>query len=255
MTLRQYFEILMVQTGASIKAEAKRTSIGYLWWILDPLMFIAIYYVVFGMIIKNKTDNFIVFLIIGIIVFQWFQASITEGAATIANASGLIKRIRIPKVIFILTKVFHNFWQFCFVFLVYNVAILFFGISPSIHFLAVPIIMLVQMICILSITIPLASVFPFFPDIKHIIQPILRAMLFVSGIFFSSDKITDETLRTVFYLNPMANLIDAYRDTMLNHAWPDWVALGKITLIAVCFIYIGLKLIDRNDSGYAKVAR
>lgn len=252
MSLKQYFEIIFVRTQASIKSEARTTTIGYLWWILDPLMFIAVYYVVFGKILNNKDEGFIVFLIVGIVSFQWYQSSITQGAATIANAGGLINRIRIPKFIFVLSKIFHNLWQFLFVFIVYNIVIFFMGVTPSLHCIAIPIIMLVQLLCITAVCTPLAALYPFFPDIKHVIQPILRALLFLSGIFFHSDKITDETQRFFFYLNPMASLIDAYRDTLLEHTWPDWIALLKITLISFAGIYLGLKLINRFDSEYAK---
>lgn len=253
MKIKKFSELTVTHAIATIKAEAKQTYIGYLWLLLDPLMFIGVYYVVFGQILGNKAPNFIVFLLVGILAFQWFQSSISQGAASIFNAGGLIKQIKLNKLIFPTSKIIHNFWQFIFVFITY--CLLVYGFTEakiSYHFLSIPLIILTQIVVITGITFMLAAYYPFFPDIKHIIQPILRAILFLSGVFFPVEKVPDE-LRFYFFLNPMANLIEAYRDAMLNNVWPDFNALTKMLVIFLVLIFLGHYLIRKNDSAYAKV--
>ena len=253
MKTRQYIDLTLTHAWASIRSEAKQTYIGYLWWLLDPLMFIGVYYVVFAKILGSKENDFIVFLTIGIIAYQWFQASVAQGASMIYNAGGLIKRIRLPKTLFPLSKVLHNFWQFIFVFIVYSIVIYgFMGHNPTVYVISVPVIMFTQIMIITGITYVLASLYPFFPDIKHVLQPILRALLFLSGIFFPATKVP-ESLQFYFYLNPMANLIEAYRDVMLRASWPDYTALLKVNLVAFFLIGVGLYLIRKFESDYAKV--
>ena len=243
----------MTHTWASIRSEAKQTYIGYVWWLLDPLMFIAVYYVVFALILGSKTEDFVVFLIIGILAYQWFQSGIMQGAATIHNAGGLIKRIRLSKELFPLSKTLHSTWQFLFVFIVYSLVIyIFFGETPSSHLIAIPFIMLVQLSIIAGITLTLAALYPFFPDIKHVLQPILRAFLFLSGIFFPASKVPED-LRFYFFLNPMANLIEAYRDVMLRQQWPDFQSLAVVLMAGLILSFLGIRLIHRFDSDYAKV--
>lgn len=244
---------MFVHASAIIRAEAKNTYLGYLWWLLDPLMFIAVYYVVFGIVLKSKTDNYIVFLLIGILTFQWYQSSINQAASSVFNAGGLIKRLRLPKSIFVFSKVIHAFWQFIFVMVIYTLLMtLFFGLNFSHHYLALPIIIFVQLLVILGVCMPLASIYPFFPDIKHIIQPVLRAMLFLSGVFFSSE-IVPENLRFWFFLNPMANLIESYRMVLIDNHWPDWSALLKVSCFGIVTAVWGIWILKKRDSDYAKV--
>ncbi len=253
MQIRKFSELTLTHASATIKAEAKQTYIGYIWLLLDPLMFIAVYYVVFGLILGNKAPDFIVFLLIGILSFQWFQSSISQGAASIFNAGGLIKQIKLNKLIFPASKIIHNFWQFSFVFLVYCVLIYSLSdIKMTIHLISVPFIIFTQLAIITGITTILAAYYPFFPDIKHVIQPILRAVLFISGVFFPVDKVPED-LKFYFFLNPMANLIEAYRNAMLSNQWPDFIGLSKLLFIAILLILVGQYLIKRNDSIFAKV--
>jgi lipopolysaccharide transport system permease protein len=251
--LVQYFEIVGTHAWASIRSEARQTYAGYLWWLIDPLMFIAVYYVVFALVLGSKTEDFVVFLLVGILTFQWFQSSIQESAPTIYSAGALLKRIRVNKTIFPVSKVFHGLWRFLFTFVVYSlIVLLFFEQSFNLAALAAPIVALVQLTIIAGLSLILASLYPFFPDVKHLIQPFLRALLFLSGVFFAADKVPEE-LRFYFFLNPMAGLIEAYRDCLLRGVWPDAIYLSSTFLAGTVLILLGLFLVRKFDSEYAKV--
>jgi len=252
-TIMKFFDLTLTHSFATIKSEAKQTFIGYLWWLLDPLMFIGVYYLVFGLILGSKTDNFVAFLLIGILSFQWFQNSVSQGAASIYNGGGLLKQIRINKALFPLSKILHNAWQFLFVIAIYSIfGVLFLDLAISIQIFVLPIILFIQALITTGLTFILAAFYPFFPDIKHVLQPTLRALLFLSGVFFSADKVPDH-LEFYFYLNPMATLIEAYRDVLLRQSWPDSSALLSLSLVSIILIAIGTQLIKRYSSSYAKV--
>ena len=251
--MRNFLNLTLTHALATIKSEAKQTYMGYLWLLLDPLMFIGVYYIVFGQILGTKTNDFIVFLIIGIITFSWFQSSIDQCSASISNAGGLIKRIKINTLIFPISKIIHNTWQFFFVFIIYCLILyVIIGTPATIHLVSIPLIILVQLATITGITLLIAAFYPFLPDIKHVIQPLLRALLFLSGIFFNVDKVP-ENMRFYFYLNPMANLVEAYRDAMLNQRWPDFGTLFKLLLVSILLIYLGIHFVKKNQPSYAKV--
>lgn len=248
----QFLDLTFTHAWASIRSEARQTTLGYLWWLLDPLLFIGVYYLVFGVILKSKTDDFIVFLIIGILAFQWFQMSITQGAATIHSAGALIKQVKLPKAMFPLSKILHNFWQFLFVFFAYALVVyLFLGQKMTVHLVALPAVILAQLVLTTGLSLVLAVAFPFFPDIKHVLQPVLRGLLFVSGVFFPVSKVPDE-LRFFFFLNPMALLIEAYRACVLRHEWPGFTGLGILVMTGVMLIVLGSYLINRLDASFAK---
>ena len=253
LSLKHYIEIVTTHAWASIRTEARQTYAGYLWWLIDPLMFIAVYYVVFALVLESKTENFVVFLLVGILTFQWFQSSIQESAPTIYGAGALLKRIRVNKTIFPVSKVLHGLWRFLFTFLAYSlIALIFLEQRFTAAALTAPLVALVQLTVVTGISLIIAALYPFFPDVKHLIQPILRVLLFLSGVFFSADKIPEE-LKFYFFLNPMAGLIEAYRDCLLRETWPDASYLGITFLAGISLISIGLFLVRKFDSEYAKV--
>lgn len=253
MVDRHFFDLLFFKTLSNIRAEASQTFIGYFWWVFEPAMFIGIYYLVFAVIIKSKTPDFITFLIVGIITFQWFSGAITMATPSLQNNAGLIQQLRVNKLIFPLSSILHEAWKFLFVFFVYGIIVLFFmDVEPSWHWVAIPYVMLAQLFCIAGISLPIAAIYPYFPDVKHIIQPILRALLFVSGIFFPADKVPED-MRTWFYMNPMASIIENYRMVILRHEWPDWTAMGIVMGVSVLLFIGGHLLLRRFNLEYAKV--
>lgn len=251
MEKRRFLELVWVKTLALNRAESNKTYFGYFWWFLQPMIFMAVYYVVFAVILQKRTENFIAFLLIGLITFQWFSRSVMEGTKSIAVAKGLVSQTKIPKVIFPLSYIASVFWKFLFVFLVYIIVIFYFNFGLTEKVVAIPVLFLVQMTFIIGLTLPLAAIYPIFPDLNYLLETILRGFLFLSGVFFSGDSVPDK-FKFYFYLNPMANLIEDYRKVIIYDTWPDWTALLNIVLFSTGLMLLGSLLVKRFDGVYVK---
>ena len=251
LSLKHYIEIVTTHAWASIRTEARQTYAGYLWWLIDPLMFIAVYYVVFALVLESKTENFVVFLLVGILTFQWFQSSIQESAPTIYGAGALLKRIRVNKTIFPVSKVLHGLWRFLFTFLAYSlIALIFLEQRFTAAALTAPLVALVQLTVVTRISLIIAALYPFFPDVKHLIQPILRVLLFLSGVFFQQIR----SRGTKILLLPQP---DGWPNRGLSRLF--YAKLGQMLATSynlscrISLISIGLFLVRKFDSEYAKV--
>lgn len=253
MQTTHYIELVLYKTYADLRAETEKTYMGFLWWIIDPLFFMLVFYVVFGLLLGNNTDNFIPFLLIGLVTWRWFDNTIIHGSGALQDNGGLMRQVYIPKLVFPVVTILTDLVKFSFVFSILLIYLWFSGFSISLSYLALPFIMLLELTLIVTLTLLTAALVPFFPDLKILITHVLHIMFFLSGIFFSSERIP-EAYQAYFYLNPMARIIESYREVLIHGHWPHWQSLTIMLILAVLAAIGAGRLLMRYDRIYPKIA-
>lgn len=248
----RYREIILYKVYADLRSESERTYVGYLWWIIEPVIQMAIYYAVFEFILVRRTEDFVSFLLVGVVVWRWFQQTLIEGASSILAAQALINEVYLPKLILPTVSVLCNTLKFSLVLLLLLTFLWFRGYGVTGAYLALPVILLTQFCLIVACTYVLAPLVPFFPDLRVILNSFLIATMFLSGVFYSISSIP-ESVRYYFYLNPMAVILEAYRAVLLHAAWPAWELLGVIAIVSVCALLTGAKLTARLSHVFPKL--
>lgn len=248
---RQYRELILYKAYADLKAERERTFLGILWWIIEPLIAMSIYYLVFKVLLNRGTDDFIPFLLVGLIAWQWFNATIVNGGTSILRSMGLVRQVPLHKVIFPINIILTNSVRFVFSLSVLFGCLWISGFGVQIHYLAFPVILLVELCLMTAIAFPLAAIVPFVPDLGTFVQNMMRLVFLMSGIFYSGLEFS-ERQQYFFYLNPMAIIIRSCRDVLMRDAWPPWQPLAAIVVGSAIFIAIGFALITRFGLLYAK---
>lgn len=248
----KYLDLILYKTYADLKAETTTSRIGFLWWLIDPMIMIATFYLVFGVFLHKRTVDFVPFLMIGVTVWQWFSTTVPDGAKTISKASALMGLVYVPKAVFPAVAVLMGVFKFAVVLAVLILFLLWYGIEWTLCGLALPLIVLVQLLFTVGVTFLCASVVPFFPDLNRFVNYGLRLLFFLSGVFFDPAQLPPQ-VRPLFFLNPMAGLIDSYRNILLRGLWPDWEGLGIISLLSVALVTVALLILIRYDRVYPKV--
>ena len=251
MLAKNYLQLVTYKAYADLRSEAAKTTIGFLWWVLDPLLFMIIFYVVFGLIMKHGTEDFISFLLIGLVTWRWFQNTISHGANSILAGRGLMRQVYVPKVIFPLVVILTDLVKFAFVFSILLLYLFLAGFGIGHAYLALPIVLIVEFILIVGLTLLIAALVPFFPDLKFFNDHLLHVLFYMSGIFFAGSSISAK-YQPYFYLNPMANIIEAYRDILMHNTWPSWTALAIVAGLGIVLMLFSEHLINRNDHLYPK---
>ncbi|MEM7018062.1 MAG: ABC transporter permease [Pseudomonadota bacterium] len=247
-----YLELILYKTYAELKAETRRTYLGVLWWVFEPIMYMAVFYVVFSGLMSRGGEGFVPFLLVGLVVWQWLKGCMTHGATTIMFGRALMQRVHLPKAIFPIVQIMTDTVKFFFIFALLLIFLWFSGYPPSWTYLALPLLLLVELILIGALTMTLAAIVPFMPDIRFIVDNLLLAVFFLSGIFFSADTLLEEH-KALFYLNPMANLIEDYRNVLIYNTWPDWDSLGLIALLSIFGMIAAMLFINRFEYIYPKI--
>ena len=248
----RYFLLTLYKTYADLRAESQRTHAGFLWWIVEPLLHMAVYYLVFAVLMHRGGDDFVPFLLIGLVSWRWFHVSLMQGGSAISNNKRLMQQLYIQKILFPCASILGNGIKFLFTLVVLLVFLWIYGLLPSVHYLAIPLLLAVQGLLIVGCTFVLAAIVPFLPDLRLMLDNALRAVMFLSGIFFSGD-IVPQHLKFWFYLNPMAALLESWRNVLMHGEWPMWEHMAGITVLSIVLLLLGAKLMRRFDYSYPKL--
>jgi lipopolysaccharide transport system permease protein len=243
----RYFELVRYQVYANLKAEAARGGLGILWWIIDPVLYMCAFYVVFQFVLHRGGDDFIPFLITGLTVWKWFASSVMQGSLSINAAGRIMSQVHVPKFTFLIVSVFTGTVKFLVVLLVLMAFLTHLGFSASLAWLSLPLLVVTQLVFILFVSGMFAVALPFFIDIKIIIENALILGLFVSGTFYDIQAATGKT-KFFLSLNPMANLIVEYRSVLMRGEWPDFIYLGNLfslSLVGLSVVFIITRKLDR----------
>lgn len=237
---------------SELTAETARTYLSYVWWLLEPILTIAIFYVVFGMLFERGGEGFVSFLLLGVTAWFWFQNSVSKSVSSIRKEMRLMSQVYVPKYAFPLTAVTFMLFKHLFVIAVL-VGMLMVIETPSVTWIFYLLIFLVQFVLILGVSVLVAAIVPFVPDLMLVIPPLLRLTMFLSGVFYSQAMIPPEYV-PYFRYNPVAGLIMEYRKVMLYGQMPDLVYLFKIALVSTLILAFGLWLLAKLDRIYPRLA-
>ena len=142
MKLLSLFSLVNTQAKLSLKSEASRFVLSYLWWVIEPLLFVVVFYVVFEVLLNRGRADFLVFLMCGKIPFLWFSKSVTSASNSITQNRGLINQVDIPKALFPYASVQESLYKQWVVFLVLFSIVILNGFPPDpIWFWLLPVIL------------------------------------------------------------------------------------------------------------------
>jgi lipopolysaccharide transport system permease protein len=246
MSLHQYFRLMDTMARMSLRADAARYFLGYLWWLLEPLLYVAVFYVVFDLILNSGRADFLVFLMCGKLVFIWFSKSVNQAANSIVGNKGLIGRINVSKTLFPLAVVQEGLYRQLAVFALLIGFLLSRGYEPSgAWFYLIPVI-LVNYLMITACAFIGACLVCIVRDFSMFISLSMTFLLFTSGVFWDVRELGDpHKTEMVLAMNPLAFMLDAYRQILLHGTAPDWIHLSQIACGAIVLLVVVVLLMRR----------
>jgi lipopolysaccharide transport system permease protein len=246
-----YFELVIHGVYTDLRTEVARRFLGFLWWVIEPVMFMAVFYVVFGLGMRQGGPDYAPFLLCGMVPWKWFDGSVRQAGISIVANANLIQQIFVPKYVFGLVQILSNSFKFLVVLTLLLLLVVLLGRRPSLEWLGLLPLILTQLVFILSVGLLLGALIPFAHDLKQVVDNVLMLMMFLSGIFFSAETLPD-SIRPFFDYNPMVVIIESYRSIVLANHWPDWAALAYVLVVAAPMLLVGLFVLRRYDRQYPK---
>ncbi|MEZ9604492.1 ABC transporter permease [Vibrio sp. 10N.261.55.A10] len=235
INIKRTLELIWVKASFNLRSEASVNYLSYAWWIIEPLLHMVVYYVVFSFLLARGGDNYVAFLLTGLIPWLWFSKTINHTMGSILGGKQLMNQLFIPKLFFPLTYVVQNAVKQSIVFLLLIIFLWVYGVSPNMSWFYVFPIIFVQLFFIIGCSLMAALAVPFVRDMSFVIPTVLQFLMFCSGIFFSHHDIP-ESAQSVFFLNPMAVILAAFRDVLVDGIAPNWGLLGYVSLLSLVLI-------------------
>lgn len=225
----------------------RRTLFGYLWTILNPLMMMSVMALVFSSLFKAELEGFAIFLFAGMIPWNFFNAVITQSGSTLIMNEGLIKKIYLPKTIFVLSVAVALLIDSILSFLALFLIILAIGgkFSLSIFFIPVAFLLLFFFSLGTAFIVSIATVF--FRDLQYIIGIVMQGLFFLTPILYKGDSLSGLT-KSLVSLNPIVPFIDLFRAPICYSSWPSGILVLQAAGLAIASLFFGLALFLQHQN-------
>ena len=247
----KYKEFLKSNVKKDIRGKYKGSFLGVLWSFVNPLLSVIIYAIVFHYIMRFQIENYLIYLIAGIIPWTFFTTSITSGMNSIIFNADIIKKVYFPRIILPISSVTSALVNFLISCIIIVIFALISGVGVGYSLLFLPIIALIQYILTLGIVFILSAVEIYVRDIEHIINFFVGMLFYVTPILYTSDYVPKE-FSFILKLNPLSYLIEAYHSIFYYKEIPSFTDLGIVFFLSIFIFILGYMIFSKLQKGFAE---
>jgi len=256
--LWRYRELFYILSWRDIKIRYKQTIIGVIWSVLRPLLTMVIFTFVFGQIAKFEPPpgiKYAVLVFAGLLPWQFFATGFSEASNSLLGNERLISKVYFPRLIIPASAVITSLVDFFISLILMFGLLVWFRIMPSINLVFLPIFIVLAFIASFGVGLWLTAVNVKFRDFKHVVPFLVQIGLYVSPVAFVSEKassIIPEKFRLLYYLNPMAGVIDGFRWCFFGDKTPmNWTGMLISLGVIAFFLFIGFRTFRRMERSFA----
>ena len=248
--LRQNMFVLQSLVSRDFKLKYRRSVLGVLWSLLNPLLMMIVMAAVFSYMFRFQIENFPVYLILGTIMFDFVSHSTVAAMDSIVNSQSLIKKIRIEKLIFPLEKVVFELVNFALAMIAAIAVMLFFRVVPSAHIVwALPILIIFVALFSTGLSLLLSSLSVFFRDVMHLWKVVITAWTYATPLFYPYEML-EGWMQTVMQFNPLYHYINFFRDIMMWNTVPSGMEILICFGMAITTFLIGLFVFRKTENKF-----
>jgi lipopolysaccharide transport system permease protein len=250
--LLEAHELLITWTMRDFKVRYSQSILGAAWAILQPLSLIVIFSVIFSVFVKIPTDGipYPVFAYTAVLPWTFFANSVNFAIPSLVNNMNLVSKIYFPRETLPLSAIIVSFIDFLIGISILVLLIVIYRVPIGPTVLLVPLVLLVQMILTFGISLAGSAVNVFYRDIRFVIPLALQVWMYLSPVIYPASAVP-QRLRPVYFLNPMATLIDSYRRVVLFNQPPNWLYLGLAAVIACSLTSLAYRYFKHAERKFA----
>lgn len=255
--LWQYRELFYFFTWRDIKVKYKQAALGILWALLQPLVMMLMFTLIFSKALKIDSDGipYPVFAISGLLIWNIFSNGLMNSANSMVTNANIIKKIYFPRLIIPMSAILTAFVDFLFALIIYVGVLVYFnqGISLLKLFLYLPLSILITVISTLGIGSFLAALNVKYRDFQYIIPFMIQFLLFANPVLYSAKVFTNPLLIVIMRCNPIATAIQLCR-SIFTHTPVDWQAVGLSSIVALLLLMLGIYTFRKTEAYFADLA-
>lgn len=245
-TLLKYKDLLANLVVKDLKVRYRGAVLGYLWSLLNPILMMIIYSLIFSYIMRIEMENYPVFLLCALLPWSFFSTSLTIASASIVDNFNLINKVYFPREIFPIAAILSNLLHLIISMFVLIVFLLFTQANLGLSLLALPLVILAHVIFTIGLSLLLSCLTVFYRDIKYILEVAIMIWFYATPIIYPLSMVPDK-FRIYFDLNPMVWIISIYRDILFYGETPAFSVLFTVFLISFLMLFLGHYIFQKYD--------
>jgi lipopolysaccharide transport system permease protein len=252
-----YRELVYFLTWRDIKVRYKQTVLGASWAILQPLLQMVIFTLLFGRLAGLSSEGvpYAVFNFAALLPWTLFSKALTDAGRSLVTNRSMITKVYFPRLVIPISSVLAGLVDFGIAFLVFLGLLAYYGIMPGLAVLTLPLFLVLALITALGVSLWLSAMNVIYRDVGHVLPFLSQLWFFITPIVYSSQEIPNQTLRLLYALNPMVGVVDGFRWAVFGAGSPPDPILAMSVLIsfavAMVLLVSGLFYFRRMERSFA----
>jgi lipopolysaccharide transport system permease protein len=250
--LWRYRELILFLTWRDLSVRYKQTALGVAWAILQPLLTMLVFSLFFGRLAGVDSDGlpYPLFTYCALLPWQLFAYALTESSQSLIANERLITKIYFPRLIIPLAATLAGLVDFAIAFVMLVVLMLFYGVTPTLTILALPIFIGLALVTALGVGLWLSALNVRYRDVRYTLPFLTQFWFFLTPIAYPS-SLVPPAWRAVYGLNPLAGVVEGFRWSLLGAGTISWALVGVSALMALGLLWSGLIYFRRMERTFA----
>ena len=242
-----YRELLKTSVKKDIGGKYKHSFLGVVWSFINPLLQIAVYAIIFPLILRNNVDNYTLFMVCGLIPWNFFATVINRSTWVIVENGNILKKVYFPRAILPFSLLLSETVIFLFSSIIILAFALASGAGLSLYILWFPVLLIVQDVLMLGIAFIFSAITVYMRDIQHFIGVLLQLLMYATPVVYAA-----EGFRWILNFNPMTYIIEGYRNILYYKRAPDLKMLAILFVGGIVLSVIGYCIFQKLQKRFAE---
>lgn len=251
-SLRYHKDLIVALTQKELKVKYKRSFLGYLWSIANPLALALVFFLAFKIFLRIPIENYTLFLIAGLFPWQWFANSVNASTLVFLGNGSLIKKVNFRKESLVVATVLNDMLHFVLSIPIIVIFVVYYGIKPSVSWIAgIPLLLIIQFVITFGFSVAIAAINLFFRDMERIVFIFTTLMFYITPIIYSEDMVPDK-YKAIILFNPLSVIMVSWRNLFMNGLL-DTRAVTLSFIHSLVFLAFGYLIYRRLSWRFAEV--
>ncbi|MEM0955803.1 MAG: ABC transporter permease [Pseudomonadota bacterium] len=248
-----HIDLVLYRGLSELRAEASRSYLGIIWWVMEPMLYVGVFYLVFESGLRRGGEGFVPYLLCGLVPWKWFDGTVRSAAVVLSTSVGLMRQLYLPKYLLPMAVAVTNTLKFGIILVILLAFMKLYGYPVFTQaLLYLPLLLVVQLVLTLAVSGIASALVPLLPDLRYVVNYGMTMLFFLSGIFFSLEDMSPEAQRLLMW-NPMLLVIEAYRSILIDAAAPSLRQLAAVAAGSVVALVLAALIFRRFDRVYPRV--
>ena len=245
----KYKYLLYVLVVRDIKKKYRRSVLGVVWSMLNPLLMMVITAMVFSTLFRFNVENYVLYLLVGQVTFTFFSEATNFAMGSILENSSLIKKVYVPKYLFPFSRVLSGCVNLLFTIPAILVMMIYTGQIPSLQIISFIFPLLLMLMFCLGVGLLLSAGVVYFRDIHHLYGVLLSALSYATPIFYP-EQIVPDKYRFLLDYNPLYYFVKGFREVLFSGSLPSIDTLISCTVMSIVALIVGVVVFKRAQNHF-----